>query len=84
MSGDTERELGKVVGNLEGLEARLDRIETKLDGHVERQEKRLQKIEQQLSLGRFLLLVAKAIVLTIVFALAFKFGDIKSMWSELK
>lgn len=83
MNGGPERELGRLAGAIEEIGNRLERVEEKIDVHVEREERRLQKIEQQLSLGRFLLLFAKAIVLTIVFVLAFKFGDISNLWKAI-
>lgn len=92
---DRDHELGRLSALVEGLSERLDRMDTGLVGaiqtvrndlvaHTEREEKRLKCIEQQLSLGRFVLLAAKAIVLTIIAMLAFKFGDVRDLWQWLK
>lgn len=80
----SERELGRLVGAVEALSDRVDRIDVKLEKHIEDENKQLHKIEQQLSLSRFLWLTTKAVVLTIVFVFAFKFGDITNLWKALK
>ena len=81
---DTERELGRLAGASTEIKDRVNHIDAKLDKHIEDENEQLLKIEQQLSLGRFLLLTAKATALTIVFVLAFKFGDISALWKALK
>jgi len=81
---DSERELGRLAGVMGSISEHLERIENKLDEHVSSEEKRLQHIEQQLSLSRFLLLTGKAIILTVVFILTLKIGDISSLWKYLK
>jgi signal transduction protein with GAF and PtsI domain len=80
---NSEREIGRLAGAVEAVAERLDRMDVKLDKHVEDEEARLLHIEHQLSLARFLFLSVKAIVLTVIFLLAFKFGDIKSLWKAL-
>ncbi len=80
----TERELGRIAGALEGIDTRLDRVQTTLNDHIRDEESRLQSIENQLSLAKFLFLLLKATILTVVFVLAFKFGDVKELWRALK
>jgi len=81
---DIERELGRLAEASENINERVDRIAKKLDKHIEDQQRQLRKIEQQLSLSRFLWLTAKAVILTVAFLVAFKFGDIASLWKGLK
>ena len=81
---DVERELGRLAGEAEEINKRVERIDTKLDKHIEDEDKKLTNIEHQLSLGRFMLLAAKALILTVVAVLAFKFGDIGNLWKTLK
>lgn len=81
---DIERELGRLAGAVEAVVERVDRIDIKLDRHVQDEETRLKGMHEQLSLLRFVWLTAKAVVLTIAFSLAFKFGDISGLWRSLK
>jgi len=81
---DIERELGRLSGKVTAIGDRMDRFDIKLDQHIADEEKTLRNIEQQLSLSRFLWMTVKAIVLTIAFLFAFKFGDIASLWKTLK
>lgn len=84
MMNDIERELGRIAGVLESALANISRISVKLEDHIDDEDKKLSRIEQQLSLSRFLWLTVKAVALTIAFALAFKFGDIATLWKGLK
>ena len=79
-----EREIGRLAGAIEAAADRLERMESTLDKHIERDDKRLAKIAEQLSLIRFVWLTVKALVLSIIFVLAFKFGDISGLWKALK
>ena len=79
-----EREIGRLAGAMEAVEARLERIESVLDKHIEHDDLALTRISEQLSLARFLWLTVKALILTIVFVLAFKFGDIAGLWKTFK
>jgi hypothetical protein len=75
--------LGQLTASVQHLTDNVSKIDTKLDRHVHSEEDRLKRIEEQLSLGRFMLLAAKAVALTIVAALAFKFGDISALWKSV-
>jgi len=77
---DPDRILGKLEGVCDGIDGKLDAISDRLDAHVEKAEGRLRKIEEQLSVGRFLLFMIKAGVLTVVAVLTLKFGDIVGLW----
>lgn len=79
-----EREIGRLAGAYVALAERVDRIDTKLDDHIKDENKQFLKIHQQLSLSRFLWLTVKAVVLSIAFIFAFKFGDIAGLWKELR
>ncbi len=81
---DIEHELGRLAGESAAMSKRLERVESKLDRHMEDEDAKLRHIEQQLSLSHFLWLTVKAVVLTIAFMLAFKFGDIANLWKALK
>lgn len=78
------QQLGELRATVKNTADSLAAIDKKLDRHVEDEEARLLKIEHQLSLTRFLWLVLKAFVLTLAFVAAFKFGDIKGLWTHLK
>lgn len=78
------QQLGELRAEAKNVSARLLAVDMKLDKHVQDEEARLTHIEHQLSLTRFLWLAAKAFVLSLAFALAFKFGDIKNLWAQLK
>lgn len=43
---------------------------------------RLESVEKQLSLYKFVINAIKVIGYTLVFVLAFKFGDVKSLWQN--
>jgi len=79
-----ERELGRLAGEVTGISDRLERIDDRLNAHMREEEKVLIKIHQQLSLSRFLWLTVKAVVLTLAFIFAFKFGDISNLWKQLR
>lgn len=88
---DVERELGRLAQAAENITDRVNRlsdrasrIEDKLDEHINDENQKLDTIKQQLSLTRFLWLTVKAVILTIAFLVAFKFGDISGLWRELK
>jgi hypothetical protein len=81
---DTERELGRLAGEVTAIGQRMDRFDSKLDQHITDEEKTLKRIQEQLSLSRFLWLTVKAVVITIAFLLAFKFGDIANLWKALR
>jgi hypothetical protein len=79
----TEHDL-KVAEQLGGIQSTLSIVIAKLDAHIVEEEARLKKIEEHLSFARFIFLFVKALALTVLFVLAFKFGDIKSLWAALK
>ena len=81
---DSGREIGRLGGVVESIVDQIERVETKLDKHIEEEDTRLQHIAEQLSLARFVWLTLKAVVLTIAFLFAFKFGDISTLWKALK
>ena len=92
---EVDHELGRLSASVESLSARIERIDValmdeikgaraELKQHVVDEEKRLKDIENQLSLGRFLLYLGKALLLTVIAVLAFKLGDVKSLWLWLK
>ena len=62
-----------------------DRMEFRrvMTEHIKTEEERLKKIEEHVSLTRNLIMFAKALGYTVVFVLAFKFGDIPGLWKEL-
>lgn len=80
---DMHERLGRLTEGMDHVRERVDSISGRLDEHMSSEEARLRNIEHQLSLGRFLLLVAKGILLTIGALLAFKFGDISALWKGL-
>ncbi len=80
MNSDLNRDIGRLEASVEGMTQRLSRIGDKLEEHMKSEERRLRHIEEQLSLARFLWFIIKAVVLTIVAVLAFKFGDVKGLW----
>ena len=84
MNDGAEREIGRLAGAVESINGHIERVEGKLDKHIEDENGRLAKITEQLSLGRFVWLTLKAVVLTFAFLLAFKFGDISGLWKALK
>jgi hypothetical protein len=79
----TEHDL-RVAEQLGSIQSTLSTLVVKLDAHIIDEEKRLKTIEDQLSLARFTFLLLKAMGLTILFLIAFKWGDIKSLWIALK
>mgnify|MGYP003395668080 CR=1 FL=1 len=81
---DVAQQLGHIQATLENMDARLVNVDTKVDTHIAEGEIRLRKVEYSLSLARFTVLFLKAIALTILFVFAWKFGDIKSLWTALK
>ena len=92
---EIDHELGRLSALVESLAARINRIDgalmtevkstrADLKQHIVDEEERLKHIEEQLSLGRFLLYFGKALLLTAAAVLAFKLGDIKSLWLWLK
>jgi len=71
--------------NTKGMESLRQEIKTrweKEDLHWEKIDLRLDKIESELSLYKFSLRIVKAVGLTAAAFLAFKFGDIKQIWSN--
>ena len=79
-----ERDIGRLESSVSALREDVSRIEGKLDDHIKEENKKLDHIKQQLSLARAMWLFLKAIVLTIAFVLAFKFGDIAGLWKALR
>jgi len=43
----------------------------------------LKKMHEELSLYKFTIKLVKFIGISVIFALAFKFGDIKSLWQDV-
>lgn len=81
---DFAQQLGALNAQMNTTSERIVALDGKIDLHIKDEETRLKHIEEQLSLGRFMWLTVKAVVLTLVFILAWKFGDIKGLWAELK
>jgi len=77
---DPNHQLGRLEALVEAICKKLDSISQRLDQHVEKEEGRLRRIEDQLSIGRFILFMTKAVLLTIVAILTLKFGDIINFW----
>lgn len=75
--------LGQMSESIKHIREDLAEVKQTLSEHASREEARIKHIEQQLSLGRFLFLTAKAIVLTAIALLAFKFGDIGTLWAKV-
>lgn len=78
------QQLGELRADARAMVLNIKNMDAKLDKHIEDEEGRLKRIEEQLSLTRFIWLVLKAMVLTVAFILAFKFGDIRGLWDHLK
>ena len=88
-------ELGERFGDLRAgqrhMTEKIDDIASILKDHIKSEDARfdelenvrLRKIEEQLSLGRFMLLILKAVGLTVVLILTFKFGDVTSLWKAV-
>lgn len=64
-------------------------FQSKVDGYMERDAetnkeilKQIKTLQNQVSLARHFLLFVKLTGYTIIFMLAFKFGDIKTIWSN--
>jgi uncharacterized membrane protein YjjP (DUF1212 family) len=69
------------------LTAKVEGLESLLKNHIENEESKLEAVHtkldkalEQLSLYRFMLMFLKTVGYTLLFVLAFKFGDIKSLW----
>lgn len=88
------RELGQLGESIKNISEKVDSLSGRLDNHIsderarlesytEKIDGRLKHIDQQLSLGRFMMLTAKGIGLTVVALLAFKFGDVSHLWKTL-
>jgi hypothetical protein len=77
------RELGEITTAIRHSNEKIDGLSKRLEAHVNAEEDRLKMIEHQLSFGRFILFGIKAIIMTAIFALAFKFGDISHLWKAL-
>ena len=50
--------------------------------HVEREDARLKRIEEKLSLSRFIWLTIKALLATVALIIAFKTGDVREVWKH--
>lgn len=81
---DIERAIGRLEGTVGAIGEHLKAMDIKFDKHVSEEEKRLSKIEKQLSLAHFVVLLVKAAVLTVVALLTLKLGDVKSLWHFYK
>ncbi len=67
----------------EDISAFRSKIEHILEAHIKDENERFSKIEHQLSLYRNIILFIKALGYTFVFIFAFKFGDIKTIWTDI-
>ena len=77
------RELGEIRSENSFMLKSIQKIDEKLDTHIETEEARLKAIENQLSVGRFLLFTAKAIGATLILLVTFKVGDVGAVWKAL-
>ena len=68
--------LGQIGESLRHFGHRLDEINNKLTGHIEDEEDRLRRMEEQISVGRYLVMTGKVLGLILLAILTFKFGDI--------
>lgn len=75
--------LGQMGENIKHIQEDIAELKKTLAEHAGLEEGRIKHIEQQLSLGRFLFLTAKAVILTAVALLAFKFGDVGTLWAKV-
>lgn len=75
--------LGRLEANTQHVIKAVEALAGKVEAHISGEEDRLKKIEGQLHLGRFVFLTIKAIVLTLAFLMAFKFGDIGALWKAI-
>jgi len=76
-------EIGYIKAKVESL---YDKVEEYRQGDIDAHksiEQSLRDIRDQLSLYKHLVLFVKALGLTLLFIIAFKFGDIKELWSTL-
>lgn len=79
----SERDIGRLQGAVEAISKDLNRLHDTLAEHIADEDGKLEHIEQQLSLGRFILLTVKTVGLTVIAVLTFKFGDITALWKTL-
>lgn len=81
LDNNTLHELGYIKGKVESIENKINNwIIEEQETHKVIMEK-IYSMKEQLSLYRFMIMTAKAIGYTIIFILAFKFGDIKNLWT---
>ena len=79
----SDEQLGYLTAKVEAL---FDKMEEYRANDVEAHkgiDVALKDIREQLSLYRHVVLTLKAIAWTLVFIVAFKFGDIKELWTAL-
>jgi formate-dependent nitrite reductase cytochrome c552 subunit len=84
------RELGEITTAIRHSNEKIDLLAKRLELHIHAEEGRLKEMENaiidvkhQLSFGRFILFSAKAVVLTVIFFLAAKTGDIAQLWKAI-
>ena len=76
--------LGQIGESLRGVDKRLDSIDAKLTDHMNKEESRLRRMEEQISLGKYLVMTAKAIGIVLLAIVTFKFGDLtKGFWDHI-
>lgn len=71
--------------NLETQEEKLGYVIAKLDVVADLQKEmneRLRSVEKEISLYKTIIHFVKLIALSFAFLLAFKFGDIRALWSK--
>lgn len=74
---------GEIRAGMTHLTEKVSALGDRLESHIEGEERRLKHIEEQLSLGRFIWLMLKAVGLTFALLLTFKVGDIGPLWKAL-
>ena len=84
MSGNSnDNQIGYLTKAIEDLASMVKSHMDKEEGDRSKLDARLSKIEEDISLARWIVKVIKVLFWTGVFLLTFKFGDIKTLWTNL-
>ena len=77
---ELNRTLGELVGTVKGMGDRIGGMESKMETQHKDLSARLKMVEDHVSTTKYLFHLVKAATYTLFFILAFRWGDIKTLW----
>lgn len=79
---DTQRLLGELHANSKHNKEKLEALEIKVETRMDALEKKISSLVSEMSLYKTVIKTVRALLLSLVAIISFKFGDISSYWTN--